>query len=71
MGQKAWIGVDDGFSSNALGCMLLALLGVSLARESPSCCDGLRGIQVFQPQAAATGLRERFCGGEQPYETRL
>ena len=38
-------------SSKARECMLLALLGVSLARESPSCCDGLGGIQDSQPLA--------------------
>jgi hypothetical protein len=70
-GQKLWIGVDDAFLARAPECMLLALLGVSLARESPSCCDGPRGIKDFQHQAAVTDLRERFCGGEQPYETRL
>ena len=34
-----WIDTDDGISSKAPEWMLLAPLGVSLARESPSCCD--------------------------------
>jgi hypothetical protein len=43
-----WIDTDDGISSKAPEWMLLAPLGVSLARESPSCCGWLRRIQDSQ-----------------------
>src|SRR5437879_6689164 len=44
--------------------MLLALLVVSLARESPSCCDWLRRIQDSQARAEVTGLRKRVLRRE-------
>src|SRR5437879_2441794 len=36
----------------------------SLARESPSCCDWVRGIQDSQARAAVTGLRKRVLRRE-------
>src|SRR6267154_4554605 len=44
--------------------MPLALLGVSPARESPSCCDRMRGIQLSQSRATVTGLRKRVLRRE-------
>src|SRR5271168_2168138 len=44
--------------------MLLALLGVSLARESPSCCDRLRRIQDSQSRTPVTCLRKRVLRRE-------
>src|SRR6267154_1528807 len=44
--------------------MPLALLGVSPARESPSCCDWMRGIQDSQSRAPVTGLRKRVLRRE-------
>src|SRR5271168_1686655 len=44
--------------------MLLALLGVSLVRESPSCCDWMRGIQDSQSRTPVTGLRKRVLRRE-------
>jgi hypothetical protein len=65
--RKVWrpTGVVDGFSSKAPEFPPLALLGVSLARESPSCCDWLRRIQDSQPRTVVTDLRERFYGGRE------
>src|SRR3979490_2449070 len=58
------IGIVDCFSSKAPECMLLRCWGFLLARESPSCCDWMRGIQLSQSRATVTGLRKRVLRRE-------
>jgi hypothetical protein len=49
--------------------MLLSLLGDSLARESPSCCDALRRLQDFQPRKVRQ-IAQEVLWREKLIETR-